>query len=296
MCPSNEKSTLLGYDNTTLGVSDDEDEDEYLSWRLDPVASMSDWTIQIVRDDQEDDVYYVHKIMIAIGPRKSGYFAGVIKNSQLQEGLTRISRIPLEKAAAGAIPTLLDFMYSDEVDITTNHAGALRALADYFRMILFFRKVTKFIQGDLNMTNVHVYIQNAVIFHDGYMVALARDLIAKNIHVLKSSSPLLETIVPDLFLQIVISPEIDTCGMSCHLSILVATYCQLHQQEISSEVFDKLTDQKHLPLIDKHAALIFLELQTGLVVNQSTDVSCLQKRCIPVVMDSWKVPLAKCPL
>ena len=285
---SDEKSTSssFGYDNTTLGENDDEDDP--LSWRLDPDKSMSDWTIQILRDDQADDVYHVHKNMLAIGPCKSDYFASVFRSSQLQEGLTSTSRIHLEKAAAVAIPKLLDFVYSKELDVAANQAGALRFLAQYFGMKLLYRKVMEFIRIDMDMTNAHIYIQDAVIFHDDHMVALAGDLIVKNIHVLEPSSPLLETIDPDFFLQIVASPEIDTCGMSCHLSNLVAAYCQLHQHEISTEVFDELTDRKQLPLIDKQAALIFLELQSGIDSNQSNDVSCLQKRCIHVLSHHWK--------
>ena len=284
---SNVKSTSssFGYDNTTLGVSDVDVEYEPLSWRLDPVKSMSDWTIQIHRADQDDDIYYVHKIMLAIGPCKSDYFTSAFRSSQLQEGLTSTSRIPLEEAAAMAIPKLLDFVYSKELDIDTDQAGALRFLADYFRMKLLYCKVMEFIHRDMDMTNVHIYIRNGGKFHDDVLLALAGDLIVKNIHVLKPSSHLMETINPDLFLQIIASPESQICSVRCSL---VAAYCQLHHHEISPEVFDELTNQKLLHNIDKHAALIFLELQSGMGSNQSTDVSCLQKRCIHVLAHHWK--------
>ena len=231
---SNVKSTSssFGYDNTTLGVSDVDVEYEPLSWRLDPVKSMSDWTIQIHRADQDDDIYYVHKIMLAIGPCKSDYFTSAFRSSQLQEGLTSTSRIPLEEAAAMAIPKLLDFVYSKELDIDTDQAGALRYLADYFRMKLLYCKVMEFIHRDMDMTNVHIYIRNGGKFHDDVLLALAGALIVKNIHVLKPSSHLLETINPDLFLQIVASPESEICSVKCSL---VVAYCQLHQHEISQE-------------------------------------------------------------
>ena len=290
MSYSEEESTSSFFvnDNTFFGGNNDDDEYERLSWRMDPKQSMSDWTIQIVCKGRDDEKYYVHKNILAIGPRKSCYFERVFHSSQLQECSTSTSQIVLEKTAADAVPALLDFMYSKDIDMTTNQAGALRVLAQYFIVNLLYHKMMTFIREDINMTNVYIYIQNAIILEDFDMVAFAGTLIAKNIHELTPSSPLLETIDPKFFLEIITSPEIDHCGMSCHLSTLVAIYCQRDQHEISLELFDALTDQKHLPVIDKHAALTFLELQSGLAINQSSEISCLQKRCIHVMLDDWK--------
>ena len=278
-------SSSFGYSNITLGVNDDKVEYAPLSWRLDPDTSMSDWTIQIARDDQDDNVYYVHKIMLVIGPCKSDYFVSAFRSSQLQKGRTSTSQIPLQKAAARVIPKLLDFVYTKELDIDTNQAGALRYLSGYFQMKLLYCKVMEFIHCDMDMTNIHIYIQDAVIFDDDDLMALAGALIVKNIHLLDPTSHLLETIDPNLFLQIIASPESKIRGMSCNL---VSAYCQLHQGEILSEVFDDLTNHDQLPLIEKEAALIFLELQSRLFNNQSNYVSCIQNCCIDVLAHHWQ--------
>lgn len=280
-------TTSFGYDKSSLNESDDDEEP--LSWRLDPDESMSDWTIIILHDDSgTEDVYHVHKNMLAVGPCKSDYFASVFRSSQLQESQTSTSRIPLADQAATAIPKLLDFVYSKKLDITAPLAGSLRYLSQYFGMKLLHRRVMEFIRVDMDMANVDVYIQDAITFHDEHMMFLAGDLIVRNIRHLKPTSPLLETVDPDFFLQIIASPDMDTCGVSCHLSNLVAAYCQIHRREMSSEMFDALTDRKQLPLIDKNAALIFLEIESGVRTNECAEVSCLQKRCIQVLAHNWK--------
>jgi hypothetical protein len=60
-------------------VTDDDetdDEAEDLSWRLDPRRSLSDWTIQVVvKGTKIQETYHVHKSILAVGPRRSSYFA-----------------------------------------------------------------------------------------------------------------------------------------------------------------------------------------------------------------------------
>ena len=246
---------------------------------------MSDWTIQIARDDQDNDVYYIHKTMLAIGPCKSDYFVSDFRTSQCQEGLTSTSQILLQNASAVAMSKFLDFVYTKELDIDTNQAGALRYLSHYFCMKLLYCKVMEFIYQDMDMTNIHIYIHDAVIFHDDDLMALAGALIVKYKHLLGPTSHLLEAIDPDLFLQIVASPESKICGLSCNL---VAAYCQLHQGDIASEVFDDLTNHEQSPLIEKQATLIFLEQQSRLASNQSNDLSCLQICCMDVLGHHWQ--------
>ena len=278
--------TYLGYDKSSLGESDNEDEP--LSWRMDSDQSLSDWTIVILSQDGNEDVYYVHKNILAVGPCKSEYFASVFRSYQMQESQTSTSRIPLDEKAAAVMPKLLDFMYTTELDIDAQQAGALRYLSHYFGMKLLHRKVMEFIRINMDMITVHIYIQDAITFHDDHIMSLAGDLIVRHIRDLEPSSPLLETMDPDFFLQIVASPDIDTSSVSCHLSILVATYCRLHKEEIEADVFQALTDRKQLPLIDKEAALIFLELESGDSKEEQAEVSCLQKRCVHVLAHHWR--------
>ena len=86
---------------------------------------------------------------------------------------------------------------------------------------------------------------------------------------------------------------------SCHISILVAAYCRLRQDELSQEVFDKLTDAQHMPIIDKECALRLLQLSVAVqptvelpgaddLLNTVMGITCLQKRCIQVLSEQWQ--------
>ena len=277
----------------------DEDTEEYLTWRLDPDESLSDWTLEIEKQQSGVvDTYHVHKNMLAVGPCKGEYFCGLFR-TQMRESETNTSRIGLDDAAAEVVPTLLDFVYSPvhNLEITSESATALRYLAEYFGMKLLHRKVVTFCKNDMTMDNLHHYIDSAKLFCDAKMLSMATDMCIENIEDLDPSSELLKMLDPDLFYQIISSPEIDTCSVSCHISNVVAAYCKIHQGEMDEETFDKLTDRRFIPLVDKESALAFLELQAcdGESATQEKDktssattTSCLQKRCIKVLAQNWE--------
>jgi hypothetical protein len=113
----------------------------HLDWRLDPVISHSDWTIQIVVKDNQNvskvQEYHVHRCILTVGARKSGYFERICRtDSEFQEGSTQTSRIELEQIAADAIPVMLDYLYDKDFSLvfiaTTRLATALHYLALYF--------------------------------------------------------------------------------------------------------------------------------------------------------------------
>ncbi len=270
----------------------DEESEQQLSWRLDPEESLSDWTLIIETENSvESKEYHVHKNILAVGPCKGEYFASLFR-ARMREAETSTSRIALEYGAADAIPHMLDFMYTRELrEITSEEAVSLRYLAQYFGIKQLHRSVVSFVKGDMNMNNVHRYIQAAQSFHDEKMLSLTLKICADNIEHLDTSSQLLATVDPKFFYEIISSPDVDTCSVSCHISKLVAAYCHIHQGELSEEMFIELTDRRFIPLIDKESAMLLLELEAAAIQTAScpgNTNTCLQKRCIKVLAQHWK--------
>ena len=277
------------------GIPIEEEEDQQLSWRLDPVESHSDWTIVIQHASTEkSDTYHVHKNILAVGPCRSDYFASLFRSTHLAESQTNTSHIILEDPAAKSMPMLLDFMYdpNHKLDITTKHVVALRYLAKYFGIRILYRKVMEYHKNDMTLDNIGTYIADAVVFHDETTLSLAAHKCIDNLQAMDQH--LLEQMDPTFFLRILSNPEVDTCSVSYHLSILLAKYCQIHHYELTPELFHQLTDRKYIPQIDREAAVPLLEMEAvicgrernGATISQST--SCLQKRCIKVLALHWK--------
>jgi hypothetical protein len=113
--------------------------DSPLNWRMDPSRSLSDWTLQAVRKESgQVDTYHVHRVVLAVGPRGSDYFATVFSQTSLQESSTQTSRVELHEEAANVLPNLLDYMYPeitlDLSVLTFDQAFELVSLSEYFEI------------------------------------------------------------------------------------------------------------------------------------------------------------------
>jgi len=145
------------------------------------------------------------------------------------------------------------------------------------------------------MENVQYYAQTAKIFHDEKILSVSLNMCIHSIQEVEPSSSLLKFIDPDFFYDIISSPEVDTCSMSCHISKIVASFCRFHQGELDEETFEKLTDRRFIPLIDKESAMDLLDLEVSITSqnnklslhNLITTTTCLQKRCINVLAQHW---------
>lgn len=80
--------------NTTSEENDDDDVEAELSWRLDPIKSLSDWTIQVIirGTPAVHQTYHVHKSVLAIGPRRSNYFAQSFQKKQQQAAAAALKK------------------------------------------------------------------------------------------------------------------------------------------------------------------------------------------------------------
>ena len=295
------KSRTMSQSNKGDSEEGDEALEQQLSWRMSSEESLSDWTLIITTTQGacvSNEQYHLHRPILAVGPCKSDYFAAVFR-MPMKERTTNTSDIKLDKDAADAVPLMLDFMYTQELGmITAEQAVSLRYLAEYFRIKLLHRKVMAFINDDMNITNVHRYVQSAKIFYDTKILSLSQRQCIENIKQMDTTSPLLPSLDSEFFHEVITSSDIEPNSVSYHISTLVAAYCRLHQGELSPEVFDKLTDSGHMPVIDKKCAMRLLQLAAaahpttvltstcGMKTIETT--TCLQKRCIQVISEHWK--------
>jgi hypothetical protein len=90
--------------------------------------------------------------------------------------------LTLEPSAADSFPAFLDYIYSfdsKDVNVTTESAVALRHLGNYFGIPSLFKCVTRFIHQDLNEQNVHIFCQEALLYHDSEIVEASMKVAAK---------------------------------------------------------------------------------------------------------------------
>ena len=137
--------------------------------------SFSDWKIRIKIQNKVDEyssdnscvdrTYNVHRNILAIGERRSGYFANLLHYG-IDDG-NSCSDIELSSRAATYFPDLLDFLYSSTAfDITTRNAIALLFLSQAFQVVSLETKVEKFIHADIKLSNFGYYMSDALYFSD----------------------------------------------------------------------------------------------------------------------------------
>ena len=265
-----------------------------LSWRLDPDESLSDWTLTVVSnpnlnhseqvhsDDEEEDgleeerdenvdnsegrkvtkKYFVHRSQMAVGPRRSEYFAKMfqrkgktIDGAQSSKG----TRIELRPSAAAAFPIMLDFMYSPvgtPVDVSTESAVALRHLATCFGIRDLFDSVTAFIKQDLSPQNAPIYLVEAFSFKHEKLTQVSRRVCAENFESIKFSR--IVTLIPELFAQVVSSDALE-CPSDV-LSTRVASYCRCRPGAVDVDTLKVLTSCNKMPEIAPEESLFFLHL------------------------------------
>ena len=62
------------------------------------------------------------------------------------------------------------FNSAEALDVSTHTAVALRYLGDLFGVLSMFKDVNNFIQDDMNVENVHIYLNDAIQFEDERLI------------------------------------------------------------------------------------------------------------------------------
>jgi len=300
---NNDDDGLFDFDDDFKDESGASDKEDLLTWRLDPSESLSDWTIVVrTRGDDPDnrkvDTYHVHKNILAVGPRRSEYFANVFRQARKDnppgETAGATSEVELGAAAAKVVPNFLDFMYSTEggLDISTESATGLRHLAQLFGVRVLHKKVMDFIQKDLSLATCTTYYRDVCLLRDEKLLLTIAKYCSRNIMKIEPNFPLVEAMDAYFFAKVMSSPQVGTKEKKYHCSVLLADYCRKKRDVLDDKQFLMLCDEKVLPLVHHSAALTLLEMEADLVIATSLtsmlEMTSLQRRCIKELSHHWR--------
>ena len=266
-----------------------------LSWRMEPQESHSDWTIEIltvVAGKTAHSTYHVHKNILSVGPRRSGYFARLFSNKNLKEHETQTSRIALQELAAAAFPVMLDYLYSlwddDENHPPIKHesAVALHHLGGYFEVRGLRKKARAFWKKEMKTERLAAYLEPAKLFHDekAYQAVVKKccsffpyydDLVDPRLMEVSDAQFWLDVLKQ--------SHQEGNTQRTPALSNLVSTFCSTQKERLDADTFLKLTNEEVLPKLSANAAIELLELEKFFVpaaIGSAHELSNLQERSI----------------
>jgi hypothetical protein len=278
-----------------------------LTWKSDPLASFSDWGVEIFcQETSETGMYHLHRNILGFGPRRSGYFSRQFTEGLHEfdyDGIGGFTVLELEKGKADVFPMVLDFMYyAKEVkqSLTAERACAVYSLAEFLEVPALQRAVTEFYRKNLSLNNMTEFLGCATKYKAEELLMVAKAKIGSLI----TERPELAGLVPPVFLADILHISKD------HMDDLhakeptkytkewqqaqsrywsrAASICAIHNEsDISKELFEKLTDEKALPAVDLSVALKLLAMDAKL--NQgTTDFNSLQRRCVDSITDHWE--------
>ncbi len=308
-----------------------------LSWRLDPDESLSDFTLRISSSEHPKEhlganrfahhgvsnqsshvvsnssreayvhnpikTYFVHRTVLAVGPRSSEYFAqlfkkgtqDILQQQQLREEMndgrderdtlrnsstTNVAKIELLPSAASCFPILLDYLYAPPgtpLPIKSTNASALRHLASSFGIKSLFHETTDFIKKDLTPETAPVYLLEGRKFKNTKIASTAVKTIAANFQNVKMTA--LSSLPSDYMMDIVKSEHLKVPDVD-RFSTKIASYCRCRGDEITLNILEALTPPELMPTIVEEESLYFLELFLSLGGREEVDEKGLFKRCL----------------
>jgi BTB/POZ domain len=256
----------------------------------------------------ECDTYHVHKVVLAVGCRKSRYFERQLKsNAHFQEARSHTSHIALHPLAADMFPALLDYMYfqSFPLSLNTYSATPLHFLSDYFDVRNLRRDIEVFCQFDLSPTNCHIYYTHASMLNDVTVQAAVVQLCGQESEKVSRNHDMFRVAPVEFWikvLEIKASREpphggSSSSSSSSSSSLLVESLLRIKadsddREDITPDLFAALTDPARLPQIesatcalailtwDKHLASGFEAAANGPLNNGIRPLSKLQRRCV----------------
>lgn len=285
----------FNYDADFDGIHS-ETEADYLSWRMDPEISLSDWNLLIFNNEtRQTEKYHVHKNVLAVGPKQSEYFVRLFQANERLDFEGGTTEIHMQNVAAKAIPQWLDYVYSldDSLVIDTPSATGLRYLAQFFGTRVMHKKAMLFITRDLSMDNILTYYKDTVALADDKVSEIAARHCSEHILEITEQSELLTTVDPFFFRRLMAGPGIDSEEKQYHVSRLLGQYCSLNTNVLDEQSFQRLTEEEYLPLVDHRVALGLLEFEADFVLvnldeEELQSVTSLQRRCIRDLAIHWQ--------
>jgi hypothetical protein len=291
---------------------DDDDEAVSLSWRDDPMATFSDFKIEVVTvpcdgslvlEAAGGNTYHVHKAILAVGARKSVYFKRLFTNVEFRENANDVSRIELHPRSAEAFPQLLDYMYNhwQPFQFDSQNVLPLYELGQYFIVPQLVVDAREFWTRDLRPENCHVYYEKANFCGKSceVVVEAIEDICVKRSQEVAKNKTLFHLTPPQFWLRLLKNSTrkvfgSDKAGDMCNVSnVLIGTLVEERAMEcFNVDLFSALTDTVILPVVHSTAtALTLIQYEILVCGAISASMTNLQRRC----MDALKKRLAEIP-
>jgi hypothetical protein len=273
-----------GYDAMDAGIR--------LDWRMDPVKSMSDWTLAI-HDGTKQHVYHIHKCVITFGDRKSGFLVHEIGKNLGREKATdeqNFTEIVCGKYVAICVPMLLDYIYTNKVRLDSECAAPLRSLAIQFDVRPLVKITTSYIQENLNIETATLYIKQAHMSKDKELIGLAMQLVIGHFNRLPDET--LHFVPPELFQKVISNQNLD-CPTAERLSQRISTFIRGNEDQVDDETFFFLTHCQVVPSVCPTEAMWYLHFATNKFENVLFDTSMggyegsLKYRCMIAASKKW---------
>ena len=271
----------------------EEEEQPQLSWRGDPMTTHSDWNIVVSATDDdgassESTTYHVHKAILGVGPRSSAYFATLFGTMvEVKEKKDSTSHINLERGDAQVFPVMLDYMYTGELDASTQNAVALRSLARYFHCRELMRAANAFIQNDLKLETAPTYLLHAWEQNDEKLQEASRKLIKAHFNRLNDRA--LQILPIELFRSIL--RENKSEHNHSFFSRVIYYFFEYHPEARNATLLSELTS--HLTQIDVSVVGGFLQLVAQLDPLENQDswlaLDSLCKGCASTLVTDWRL-------
>jgi len=232
-----------------------EDSKALLFWRdeKDGMSSFSDWKIKVEAERTEDDdcsegsmvtVYNVHRLVLAMGPKKSGYFEALLQSDCYSENSDCVSTVKLPEKVAKQFPDFLDYLYAQPLEsavvINFENWESMKYLANYFLVPRLTEAVAEFIENDmefLNLDHMEKYISE---FHRDISDDMSRRILpkavcicAKMFQLIEVDSPLLMSIPPAMLRSIMRRLRVDDKQETLHTLSLLAAYAERNFEDSS---------------------------------------------------------------
>jgi len=291
-------------DRTTSSIHSKRQRRE-LDWRMDPVESRSDFTIEIsiaaarrVQDantssapeeEKVVDTYHVHKILLEFGGTKSsGYFAGLFA-SATAESQSNKTRISLHKLAADAFPVLLDHLYSLDggvPELTIQNAAPVHHLADYLEVDSLCSKVLQFWENGIEIEDLGMCLDHASTFRIDALLVVRK--CSDKITQIELDSHLMEVADAEFWLAVRVEMESKRGIRPCFLA-LIAEFCFVRKDHLDAETFAKLTASatRTMMRMQLAAAVKLLEVEQA-VLPSAKEPTHLQTLCVDALASDWK--------
>lgn len=291
--------------------------------------------------------YSVHKTRVAVGPRRSEFFTRLFAPGGPFEGATRgISHFTLPPTVARAFPVLLDYVYEGTLEaLTTENVVPLEALARCMQIpalrngtetvwrraltqgadgcVAVYRQARRLRQPHIAKPALRALTQRYVM--DLTPPAAFRDAVGKSNSSSSSARATRGLFCDDgedddddgmdamLWTALVRSrpAHVTPDGFGQHASQLVAAATQRHVATLEPELFRRLVEETHMPVIHPRAALVLLETERRILSRAHGDGDrhdrcprdpllpqgslSLRERCVTSLSTHWRALDATAP-